>query len=111
MAQVCVRGEGCEACNAQGFSGLTVVAEVIATDRTILSHLRHGEPEAAIRHWRHEQSGLSFAEHAVSRIEDGVADPRITEQRLGVPLNFAQAIEDDCLTGNELDQLASGGVK
>jgi type II secretory ATPase GspE/PulE/Tfp pilus assembly ATPase PilB-like protein len=111
MAQVCVRGEGCTACNSQGFSGLAVVAEVIATDRTILSHLRHGEIEAAIRHWRHEQNGLSFVEHAVSRIEEGVADPRITEQRLGVPLNFAQAIEDDLLTGNELDQLASGSMK
>ena len=111
MALVCVRGEGCSSCKGQGFSGLSVAAEVIATDRTLLSHLRLGQTEAAIKHWRHEQNGLSFVEHAVSRIEDGLADPRITEQRLGVPLNFAQAIEDDRLTGNELDQLASRGMQ
>lgn len=111
MTRVCVRGEGCTACRSQGFSGLAVVAEVIATDRTLLAHLRRGETESAIRHWRHEQNGVSFVEHAVDRIEEGAADPRITEQRLGVPLNFAAAIEDDCLTGNELDQLGSGSVR
>lgn len=106
MSQVCVRGEGCTRCNKQGFSGLTVAAEVVATDRTMLAHLRHGETEAAIKHWRHEQNGESFVEHAIRHIEAGVADPRITEQRLGVPLNFSKAIEDDLLTGVELDQLA-----
>lgn len=111
MGNVYVRGPGCDACGHMGFSGLTVAAEVVATDRTMLAHLRAGNMEEAIRHWHHEQSGQSFVDHAIALIEQGVADPRTTEMRLGVPLNFAKAIEDDLLTGVELDQLAGASTR
>lgn len=106
ISSICVRGAGCANCKDLGFNGLTVAAEVVAPDREMLAHLRAGNVEEAINHWRSKQHGQSYVDHALRHIEAGQADPRITEQRLGVPLNWAKAIEDSVLTGAELSQLA-----
>jgi type II secretory ATPase GspE/PulE/Tfp pilus assembly ATPase PilB-like protein len=81
--QVCVAGAGCPACREQGTSGRTVVAEVIAPDARFFDYIRAGDKLMALEHWRRELGGQTLLEHAVSKIQAGLVDPRMAEQVVG----------------------------
>jgi type II secretory ATPase GspE/PulE/Tfp pilus assembly ATPase PilB-like protein len=106
MEFVHVRGEGCSHCDGMGIIGQTVAAEVVATDHLILRYLRRNLLQKAYKHWREEQNGQTFVGHAIELVEQGTIDPHLTELRLGVPLNYAKAVEDFNLPAKELDELA-----
>lgn len=103
---VYVRGEGCSHCNGVGIIGQTVAAEIVATDQVLLRYLRQNDLESAQTHWRREQDGRTFVEHAIELIEHGLVDPHLSELRLGVPLNFAKMSSDMKFTSAQLDELA-----
>lgn len=83
-----ILGNGCEHCNQQGLIGQKVAAEVIATDATLLKHIRQGEFAKAKQYFIEECQGITHVQHALKLIETGQADPMLTEDRLGLPLNI-----------------------
>lgn len=87
LEQMCVQGEGCAHCGQQGELGQTVAAEVIVMDQEMLGMLRKGDMVKAYNHWKN-MGGMSYIEHALNLIRQGVVDPVTVERRLGVPLNF-----------------------
>lgn len=87
LEQMCVQGEGCAKCAQQGEQGQTVAAEVIVMDQEMLGMLRKGDMVKAYNHWKN-MGGMSYIEHALNLIRQGVVDPVTVERRLGVPLNF-----------------------
>ncbi|MEA4896377.1 MAG: ATPase, T2SS/T4P/T4SS family [Desulfovibrio sp.] len=87
---VYVRGDGCEKCRKRGLIGQTVAAEIVATDQEMLGYLREGNIPRAHEYWLKEKGGRSYVDHAVELIKEGLVDPYLAEERLGVPLNFNQ---------------------
>ncbi|MDR2893677.1 MAG: Flp pilus assembly complex ATPase component TadA [Deltaproteobacteria bacterium] len=93
---VCIRGKGCKTCKNVGFVEQTVAAEVIATNQTLLNYVRNGSTLDAYSYWRNSMGGKTYIEDAISKIEAGILDPRMTELRLGVPLNFDSQERNKC---------------
>ncbi|MBV8046446.1 MAG: Flp pilus assembly complex ATPase component TadA [Paludibacterium sp.] len=67
--------QGCPACT-QGYSGRTVLAEVICPDQTFLDYMQRGERQQAQRHWAEALDGLSMMEHGWLHMIAGNVDPR-----------------------------------
>ena len=87
---VYVRSKGCEKCRDLGLVSQTVAAEVIALDQRMLGHLREGKIADAYDYWLKEKRGKSYVQHALDLIRQGMVDPYLAEERLGVPLDFNQ---------------------
>ncbi len=83
-----VRGKGCSACDHLGLSGQKVACEVIPMrDRRLRELLSQGRVDEAQTHWVHELGGMTHVAHARARVANGEVDPRLAEERLGVPLD------------------------
>lgn len=91
LENVHVRGAGCDHCRKMGFVRQTVAAEVVVTDPKMLMFLRQGKATEARTYWMQEKQGLSYVRHALDLIAQGVADPMMTQLRLGVPLDFEKS--------------------
>ena len=61
---------GCSHCNG-GYSGRTIIAEVIEPDSHLLSLVVSGNREAAIEYWLTELSGMAMKEHAWLKVISG----------------------------------------
>lgn len=109
MEAIHVRGEGCSHCNGKGFLNRTVVAEVIATDHVLLSHLRKHDFSKAHKHWIEEQGGKSFVQHAIQLIEEGKLDPFETEKKLGLPLNYDKVSSNYRLSASDISEISGQG--
>ena len=83
FGQVCILGEGCDKCRAQGTIGRTVIAEIILPDAHFFDLIRAGEKTRAQQYWQTELSGISIHEHAIEKICDGMIDPRMAERVVG----------------------------
>ncbi|MEY3202583.1 MAG: hypothetical protein RIR70_2133 [Pseudomonadota bacterium] len=80
---VCLKGDGCDKCRGSGYTGRTVVAEVIAPDGIFMDYMRSRDKRAAERHWRTKLGGVSMMGHAIDKISAGLIDPRDVESQLG----------------------------
>lgn len=78
--------KGCAKC-FHGLKNQTVAAEVIVMDMDILGVLRMGKIPEAHRLWR-EKGGMTYIEHALQHVKNGLVDPVRSEVRLGVPWTF-----------------------
>ena len=78
--------KGCAKC-FHGLKDQTVAAEVIVMDMDILGLLRAGKIPEAHRSWR-EKGGMTYIEHALDHVKNGLVDPVRSEIRLGVPWTF-----------------------
>jgi type II secretory ATPase GspE/PulE/Tfp pilus assembly ATPase PilB-like protein len=81
--QVCVAGPGCPDCRHQGTAGRTVVAEVICPDAEFFEFIRAGDKVLALEHWRRELGGRTLQEHAITKVQAGLVDPRMAEKVVG----------------------------
>ena len=86
-----VNYEGCEHCS-RGLREQTVAAEVIVLDMDILSLLRAGKLPDAHALWR-QKGGMTYIDHALQHVTQGLVDPVLAEQRLGVPWTFNKFFE------------------
>jgi type II secretory ATPase GspE/PulE/Tfp pilus assembly ATPase PilB-like protein len=93
---VYVRGDGCPKCYL-GLHGQTVVAEVVVMDQRMLAMLRCGKMMDAYNYWKAQTGSISYVEHAVKLIREGILDPYIATIRMGVPLDFNPFFEGDAL--------------
>ncbi len=89
LAKVYLTGNGCKACGGKGTIGRTVVAEVILPDADLCTFLRNSDKVGATAYWRTMLGGQTLIEHAISKIADGLIDPRMAEQTVGhlIPLD------------------------
>lgn len=86
--EVRIQGSGCEHCGYTGFIGQQIAAEVIATDETFLNYMLKDNKSKAKEYWIKEKGGITHVQHALKYVKEGKADPFITEDRLGLPLDF-----------------------
>ena len=80
--------DGCPHCSS-GLKNQTVAAEVIVLDMDILGLLRKGQLPEAHALWR-EKGGMTYIEHALQHVRQGLVDPVRAESRLGVPWTFGK---------------------
>ena len=99
------RGQGCEHCMKTGYSGRTLVAEVVNIDPYMLRLLRdHGVAEAE-EYWRVEQAGTkgkrSLVAHAIEKVKAGLVSPALAEDVVG-PLDQDVILADGKIEESEL---------
>jgi general secretion pathway protein E len=83
LQDVCVTGDGCDACRGLGTIGRTVVAEVVLPDARLFEYLRDGDKVGALEYWTRSLGGVTLAEHALRKIAAGLVDPRGVERVIG----------------------------
>ena len=77
------RAGGCDACNGQGITGRTIVAEILIPDQEILDLVAGGRMTDAWRYFSEKLEGRTMMDHALEKIRMGAVDPRDVEARLG----------------------------
>lgn len=85
--RVFVRGPGCSHCRQTGFSGRSVVAEVLMPSLRFMRVFRERGPAEARNYWVKHMSGITKHVHAIRRINEGVFDPAAAEIIIG-PLDM-----------------------
>ncbi len=75
-------GQGCASCRG-GYSGRTVIAEMICPDQTLLDLLCTGERQTAMHYWVTALKGRTFFHHVLDKIAEGIVDPLQAEYKIG----------------------------
>jgi len=83
ISEICVAGPGCKQCRRRGTVGRSVVAEVIRTDARFFAYLRDGDKAGALDYWLHRLGGQTVTDHAISKVLEGLVDPRMAERVVG----------------------------
>ena len=83
---VCIKGAGCDACNYFGFTGRTAIAEIVITNRKIMTLLRDEGVPAAFDYWI-SNGGISKCQVLTRRVNEGLVDPFISEKELHISLD------------------------
>jgi len=83
LQDVCIAGDGCDACAGRATIGRTVVAEVIRTDAQFFALLRAHGKAAAAEYWRRSLDGQTVMDHAIEKVARGEVDPRMAERVVG----------------------------
>lgn len=74
--------EGCEACQKTGFSGRTVIAEMIEPDDLLLKHVRKEDYAAAREQWE-STGGIPLYSNIMDKVRAGLLDPHYAEDKVG----------------------------
>lgn len=74
---------GCSHCRNFGASGRTAVAEVVEPNENFLVAVRAKDKAKAREIWVNELEGVTFLEHAISKMIAGEVDPRQVKGRVG----------------------------
>ncbi|ONF42607.1 secretion system protein E [Marinobacter lutaoensis] len=101
--RICVAGSSEE--HPEGLAGMTLCAEVVIPDDTMREHFRAKDLTAALRYWRAKGvaepndlqkrlNGFTAADHAISKVEAGMIDPRDLEAYFGHLDRLAQKREE-----------------
>ena len=61
-----------------------MVAETIVPDATLLDLLVNHKKQEAKDYWQTQLGGISMVEHGIMKILDGLVDPVIIEQKIGM---------------------------
>lgn len=91
----------CGECQGHGVVGRTVAAEVVALDMVMLQIMHERGIEEARAYWRNNYPGQTRLQHGLSKMFQGIVDPRHLEEALG-DLNFDVLLEDGRLEEDEL---------
>ena len=106
--KVMLRGDGCQRCGFTGWSGRTVVAEVVPLDPHLLRILREEGVDAAAQKWMQSADAVTHTQHAIDKIKEGTVDPRQAEEVIG-PLTRDLALKDGSLSNREIKEMAGAG--
>ena len=95
MERLCLRGDGCPACDGMGLFAQKVAAEVIPmTDPHLVELVRANAMDEAQRYWVEDMQGMTHIAHARARVLCGEVDPRLAEERLGTTLDADLTMEN-----------------
>lgn len=92
---VYIKGAGCDACNHFGFTGRTAIAEIVVTDKKLMTLLRDKGGSAAFEYWI-SKGGVSKCAMLTKRVNEGVVDPFISERELHIALD-----DDEIMLGSD----------
>jgi len=101
-----MRGPGCPACGHHGIGGRTLCAEFVVPDRKLLELVARERYLDAEAHWRQrghlavDGLGVSALAHGVSKMRQGLIDPRDLESNVGLLNQMRSA------TGEDSDEVA-----
>lgn len=76
------KDKGCKTCGGKGYKGRTVLAETVMTNQQIMNAYRAGGSAAARACWVKEFGGMSKNRHLIHKINLGLIDPEIGEQKV-----------------------------
>lgn len=62
--------DGCSHCQS-GYSGRTIIAEIIEPDQVFLSLIDQGKRNEAVNYWQSSLSGITMRDHAWMKIISG----------------------------------------
>lgn len=91
---VWLRGPGCSHCRNTGFSGRSIVAEVLLPNLRFMRVFREQGPAEARNYWVRRMAGITKHAHAIRRINEGLLDPVTTELIIG-PLDMDLYVLDE----------------
>lgn len=74
--------EGCSYCENLGITGVTVLAEIVPTDRKLMKLYKDGKTDEAYYYWRNNLNGKTLIEHGIEKIKQGICDPKDVEAEL-----------------------------
>ena len=66
-----------------GYSGRTLLGEIMITDEVLMKHAKENEEGKALRHWEEHCEGVSMAEHGWYKVVKGLCDPGDVEAAIG----------------------------
>jgi general secretion pathway protein E len=75
---------GCAHKCRSGYTGRTVVADVIQTDRNFMEMYGKGEKTKAHAYWLEHLEGVTMPENALLKCVSGLVDPREVEDKVGL---------------------------
>jgi len=78
------RPGGCENCSHRGYSGRTVIAETILTDRKLMEFVSNDDKHGAFNYWLDHLDGMTMLEHAILKMAMGQVDPREIGDKVGI---------------------------
>ena len=84
LAQVYVRGPGCEHCNGSGTIGRIKAGEIIMTNSEFLSMALAGETESALKYWLEKMNGRTLKEAAIELMLRGIIGVDELERWVGL---------------------------
>lgn len=76
---------GCPKCR-HGYTGRSVIAEMVDPTHALMEHIRNDEIEKAHREWI-ASGGQTALQHAITKMLTGVIDPRSVEDKCGLLTN------------------------
>lgn len=91
--------KGCEHKCRMGYTGRTVVADVIQTDRAFMEFYGQGNKTKAYEYWLESLDGVTMPENALLKSVQGFVDPREVEDKVGLideidPKRFARLVAE-----------------
>ena len=75
--------DGCKECRG-GYSGRSVVAEVILPDQKFMEFVAERRKIEARKYWLDSLKGVTMVEHAMTKVMAGLVDPREVEDKVGL---------------------------
>ena len=84
LAQVYVRGAGCEHCNGTGTFGRIKAGEIIMTNSEFLNLALSGETENALKYWLEKMNGRTLKEAAMELMLRGIIGVDELERWVGM---------------------------
>lgn len=103
VGTVYIAGDGCDKCGHTGTKGRTALVETIIPDTRFMQYIREGKKTEAIEYWTKVQKGVTLLGHAISKIQEGLIDPRAAELVAG-PLTLEMMLDDGRLDKNEITE-------
>ena len=73
---------GCKKCNELGIIGVTVIAEIVKTDKVFMRTYREKGMDDAYDYWRNSMDGKTLMENGIEKIKLGICDPADIESEL-----------------------------
>lgn len=75
--------KGCSHCSHTGYSGRTVVAEIILPDENFMQFVKNADKVGAEHYWLNNLGGRNMMEHMIERLSRGEVSPYDAERVVG----------------------------
>lgn len=74
--------KGCPHCAGKGYLGRRVIAECVIPNQRLMNEYRAAGASAARSYWVKEMQGITKCAHLIRRINEGLIDPGLGEQKV-----------------------------
>lgn len=103
ISNMYIKGDGCDKC-ARGYSGRTVIAEVLINDARLMQLMSQNKSQEAYDYLKGSKGFKSLADSAIEKIDKGILDPRDAENTIG-PLTMELVDRDGQIDHQEIKEM------